>query len=129
MKVKKHIRILIIATLIWLLFLLLGLPDYYLQYSANIMIWWTVLLLIPFSIIIWKIFKPIKHSRRIKISLWYAFYFSLPLAIYDYLFCGVYLGYGFQFIFIFWFLSVYYLIVWILFPLIAFVLNKKNKIN
>jgi hypothetical protein len=125
MRLKNHIKILIIATLVWLFFLLLGMPDYYLQYSTNTMIWFTILLLIPFSIIIWYIFKPIKKSKRIKISLWYALYFTVPLAVYDYLFCGIYLDYGFRFITVFWFLSVYYLILWFLFPGIAFILNGR----
>ena len=125
MRTKNHIRVLIIATIVWFLFLVLGLPDYYLQYSTKTLILYDVLLLIPFSIIIWIIFKPIKKTRRITISLWYAFYFSVPLALYDYLFCGIYLGYGFQFISVFWFLSVYYLVVWFLFPAIALILNDR----
>ena len=126
MRLKNHIRVLIIATIVWFLFLLLGLPDYYLQYSTNIMIWFTFLLLIPFSIMIWFIFKPIKKSKRVRISLWYAFYFTIPLAIYDYLYCGLYLDYGFRFIYIFWFLSIYYVLLWFLFPAIALILNKNS---
>lgn len=126
MSIKNHIRVLIFATIAWILFLLLGLPHYYLQYSIQTMIWFDVLLLLPFSIIIWIVFKPINKSKRRKIALWYAFYFTIPLAIYDYLYCGIYLNYGFRFILVFWFLSVYYLLLWILFPLIAFILNKKS---
>lgn len=128
MRLKHHIRVLIFATIAWILFFLLGLPDYYLQYSTRMLIWWDVLLLLPFSIIIWFVFKPIKKSKRIKISLWYAFYFTVPLAIYDYLYCGIYLNTGFSFIFIYWFLSVYYVVLWILFPLIAGILNQKSSI-
>lgn len=126
MTFRNHVRILIYATIAWFLFLLLGMPDYYLQYSAITMIWVDVLLLIPFFVIIWFISKPIETSRRTKISLWYSFYFTVPLAIYDYLYCGIYLGYGFSFINVFWFLSVYYIILWILFPMIAILLNKKK---
>ena len=125
MRLKNHLRVLTIATIVWFLFLLLGLPDYYLQYSTEIMIWFSILLLVPISIIIWFILKPIKKAKRIKISLWYAFYFTIPLAIYDYLYCGFYLDYGFSFIYVFWFLSIYYIILWILFPGIAFILNQK----
>ena len=126
LRFKNHIRIIIIATIVWFIFLLIGLPDYYLQYSTNTMIWFSILLIIPFSIIIWFIFKPIKKSRRMKISLWYAFYFTIPLAVYDYLYCGLYLDYGFRFMSVFWFLSVYYLILWILFPGIVAILNKNT---
>ena len=126
MIVKIHLRILIYATIIWVLFFLAGMPDYYLQYSTNSIILYEILLLIPFSIIIWFIFKPIKTSRRVKLSLWYSFYFTVPLSIYDYIYCGIYLGYGLRFIYVFWFLSVYYIIPWILFPMIAMLLNKKQ---
>jgi len=126
MRLKNHIRILIIATFVWLFFLVLGFPDYYLQYSTKLMIWFDILLLIPFSIIIWLILKKVKKMRRMKTSLWYSFYFTVPLAIYDYLYCGLYLGYGFNFIHIFWFLSIYYLILWIQFPAVAIILNKRS---
>ena len=127
MRIKHHIRILIIATIIWFFFLILGLPDYYLQYSTEIMIWFDISLLIPFSIFIWFVLKTIKKSRRMNIALWYSFYFTLPLAFYDYLYCGIYLKYGFSFIYVFWFLSVYYLVLWILFPSIAVILNNRSE--
>ncbi len=127
MRSKHHIRILIIATIIWFFFLILGLPDYYLQYSTEIMIWFDISLLIPFSIFIWFVLKTIKKSRRMNIALWYSFYFTLPLAFYDYLYCGIYLKYGFSFIYVFWFLSVYYLVLWILFPTIAVILNNRSE--
>ena len=126
MKIKNHIRIFLVASLVWLLFFLAGMPDYYLQYSNRSMILFVLLLLIPIAVIIFLVFKPISGGRRIKIALWYAFYFTIPLAIYDSLYCGIYLGYGIDFIFVFWFLTVYYLIPWILFPLVAFILNRKN---
>jgi len=127
MIVKLHLRILIYATIVWILFFLAGMPDYYLQYSTKSIILYEILLLIPFSVIIWFIFRPIKTSRRIKLSLWYSFYFTVPLSIYDYIYCGIYLGYGLRFIYVFWFLTVYYIIPWILFPLIAILLNKKTS--
>ena len=127
MIVKIHLRILIYATIVWILFFLAGMPDYYLQYSTKSIILYEILLLIPFSVIIWFIFRPIKTSRRIKLSLWYSFYFTVPLSIYDYIYCGIYLGYGLRFIYVFWFLSLYYIIPWILFPMIATLLNKKTS--
>ena len=126
MKLKSHLRVLVYASIAWFLFWVAGLPDYYLQYSTTTLIWFDVLLLIPFSIVIWFVFKPIKTNKRVKVSFWYAFYFTVPLAVYDYIYCGIYLGYGFDFVPVFWFLSVYYLILWILFPIIAILLNSKK---
>ncbi|KAA3661562.1 MAG: hypothetical protein DWQ10_04245 [Calditrichaeota bacterium] len=126
MRLKNHFRILIIASIVWFFFLILGFPDYYLQYSTKTMIWFDILLLIPFSIIIWHLLKNVKKTKRMKVSLWYSFYFTVPLAIYDYLYCGLYLGYGFSFVYKFWFLSIYYLILWIQFPAVALILNKRT---
>ncbi len=127
MKVKHHLQIYIFASIFWLLFYLAGLPDYYLQYSTKSMIITETILLIPFSIIIWIILKRVKNTRRIGISLWYSFYFTIPLMIYDFIYCGIYLGYGLNFFLKFWFLTVYYVIPWILFPTIAILLNIKTK--
>ena len=127
MRIKNHICIFIIATLVWFLFLLAGMPDYYLQYSNRSMILFVVLLLIPISLIIYFILRPIGSERRLTIAAWYAFYFTIPLAIYDSLYCGIYLGYGVRFIRVFWFLSIYYVIPWPLFLLIAQFLNHKDK--
>jgi hypothetical protein len=125
MKIKNHIRIFLIASLVWLFFLLAGMPDYYLQYSTKFMVLFVILLLIPISVIIFFVFKPVKSSRRLRIAFWYAFYFTFPLAIYDTVYCGIYLGYGVEFLSVFWFLSIYYLIPWLLFPVIAILLNRK----
>lgn len=124
MRKRNHIRILVIATSVWVIFLLAGMPDYYLQYSNQHMLLFVIVLIIPISIIITKVFRPINPQKRLKISFWYAFYFSVPLAIYDILYCAIYLGYGINFIVVFWFLSIYYLIPWILFPMIAHKLNR-----
>jgi hypothetical protein len=124
MRIGYHIRILIIATIVWIIFFLVGMPDYYLQYSNQHMIIFVIVLIIPISIIITKVLKPINAKKRLKISYWYAFYFTIPLVIYDIVYCAIYLGYGITFLVAFWFLSIFYLIPWILFPLIAQLLNR-----
>jgi hypothetical protein len=127
MSKKSHVRIFIIATLVWFFFFLVGVPDYYLQYSTRSMVWFVILLLIPISVIIYAIFRQISRQRRLTISLWYAFYFTIPLAVYDGFYCGLYLGYGLKFLTVFWFLSIFYLIPWLLFPLIASLLNQSSE--
>ena len=124
MRKGSHIRILSIASIVWIIFLLIGMPDYYLQYSNQHMIIFVTILLIPISIIITRVFNSINQEKRLKISYWYAFYFTVPLAIYDTVYCAIYLGYGIKFLVVFWFLSIFYLIPWILFPMIARLLNR-----
>jgi hypothetical protein len=69
--------------------------------------------------VMYFVLRRTKRSRRIKVALWLAFYFTVPLAIYDWLYCGIYLGHGMGFIGHFWYLSIYYALPWIVFPLIA----------
>ena len=127
MKPKTHFRIFIIATVLWLLFFIAGMPNYYLQYSNTLLIWFVVLLIIPISVIFFFVFKSIKKNKRIRISIWYSFYFTIPLYIYDGIYCGIYLEYGYRFMLTFWFLSIYYIVPWILFPGIALSLNQKYE--
>ena len=68
-----------------------------------------------------------RKSFYIDFTLWLAFYFTVPLAIYDWLYCGTYLGHGVQFIYRYWYLTVYYAIPWILLPLIALLLNRMRS--
>jgi len=122
--VRGHIRIFIIATVVWVGFWIAGLPAYYQQYSNKQMVWFDALVLIPIAAIVYAVLKPIRSSRRLAVSLWMAFYFTVPLAFYDWLYCGIYLGSGLRFIFQYWYLSVYYVIPWILLPLVALALNR-----
>ena len=75
-----HLRIFIQAALAWVGLWLAGLPSYYQQYPTAFMAW--------FEIIVRK--KP--RERRVTVSLWIAFYFTVPVAIFDRLNCGVYMA-------------------------------------
>ena len=121
-----HIRLFFIATLVWVGFWIVGLPAYYQQYSNTQMVWFDALVLIPIAAIVTAVLRPIRPSRRLAVSLWIAFYFTVPLAFYDWLYCGVYGGSGLRFILKYWYLSVYYVIPWILLPLVALALNRMS---
>lgn len=112
------------ATVVWAGFWIVGLPSYYQQYSSLQMVWFCALLLIPIAAIAYLVLRRIRAERRLTIALWLAFYFTVPLAIYDWLYCGLYLGHGVQFLSRFWFLTVYYAIPWALLPLTARLLNR-----
>jgi hypothetical protein len=113
-----------VATLVWAGFLVIGLPSYFQQYSTVAMVWFDGLLLIPLGVIVYRFLKALKPERRLRISLWTAFYFTVPLAVYDGLYCGLYLGHGWRFIDRFWYLTIYYFIPWIMLPGIAVALNR-----
>lgn len=127
MPVRDHIGILLIATLVWAAFWAVGLPSYYQQYSTAQMIWFDSVVLIPIAAIAYLVLKRYRPERRLPTALWLAFYFTVPLAIYDWLYCGLWLGEGLQFAWKYWYLTVYYLIPWALLPLIAHVLDRRDS--
>ncbi|MDH3929032.1 MAG: hypothetical protein OEV22_13925 [Deltaproteobacteria bacterium] len=121
---RGHIRIFLIATVAWAGFWVAGLPSYYQQYSNLLMAWFDSLVLIPIAAIVYLVLRRLRPERRLTVALWLAFYFTVPLALYDWLYCGLYLGHGIQFIFRYWYLTVYYAISCVLLPLVALLLNR-----
>jgi hypothetical protein len=126
LRAKGHVRIFFIATVVWAGFWLAGLPSYYQQYSKLLMAWFVLLLLIPIAAVVAYVLKKLRIERRLTVALWMAFYFTVPLAVYDWLYCGLYQGHGVRFISVYWYLSVYYVIPWLLFPLVALLLNRSG---
>ena len=90
------------------------------------MVGFDFLVLIPISAIVYFVLKRLRPEKRLAVALWLAFYFTVPLAFYDWLYCGLYLGHGIQFIFKYWYLTVYYAIPWVLLPLVALLLNRSR---
>jgi hypothetical protein len=127
MTIRGHSGVLLIATVVWAGFWIAGLPSYYQQYSNLLMIWFDSLVLIPIAGIVYFVLRRVQPEKRLTIALWLAFYFTVPLAVYDWLYCGLYLGHGVQFVSRYWYLSVYYAIPWVLLPLMAFFLNRMRS--
>jgi hypothetical protein len=127
MSMRGHIQIFLVASAVWAGFWVAGLPSYYQQHSNLLMIWFGSLLLIPIAAIVYFVLRRLRPERRLTIALWLAFYFTVPLAVYDWLYCGLYLGHGVQFITRYWYLTVYYAIPWVLLPLMALLLNRMRS--
>ena len=126
MPVRDHIGVLLIATAVWAGFWATGLPSYYQQYTTVQMLWFDSLVLIPIAAIAYLVLKRYRPERRFPTALWLAFYFTVPLAFYDWLYCGVHLGRGIRFVWQYWYLTVYYAVPWILLPLLARLLNRRG---
>jgi hypothetical protein len=127
MNVQTHVKLLSIVSLAWLLFWVAGLPDYYQQYSATTMIVFDLLVLPPIWFLVYRFAKHSGPGQGMKSSLWWAFYISVPLFIYDLVYCGWYLGHSLILLTKYWYLTVYYILPWILFPPMGLLLDKKNK--
>ena len=127
MTIRGHSGVFLIATVVWAGFWLAGLPSYYQQYSDVQMIWFDSLVLIPIAVIVYLVLRRLRPEKRLASALWLAFYFTVPLAVYDWLYCGLYLDHGVQFISSYWYLTVYYAIPWVLLPLVALLLNRMRS--
>jgi hypothetical protein len=114
----------VLATLVWAGFLVGGLPEYYQQYSTGFMVVFVVLVLIPIAAVFRMVLRRVPPEQRMQVALWIAFYFTVPLAVYDFVYCGLILGFGFRFLVNFWYLTVYYVIPWVLAPAIVWWTNR-----
>lgn len=129
MRLKKHIRLLILVSLAWFLFWLVGLPGYYQQYSMTFMIIFDLVILPPIWLIIYLSAKYSEPGNSLKVCLWWSFYISVPLFIYDLLYCGFYLGHGVNFLTKYWYLTVYYILPWIIFPPTGWIVEKRRAVK
>ena len=94
MKVRGHLKILGLVTAAWIVFWLIGWPDYYRQYSFWFMLGFDTAILVPLILLLYQVLNRTPAKYRTTLSLWLAFYISVPLLFYDYLYCGIYLNYG-----------------------------------
>lgn len=127
-KLSRHLRLLIIVTIAWFLFWLAGLPDYYQQYSDTAMLIFDIAVLPPIWYLVYRSVLRASPGRRLAVSLWWAFYISVPLLIYDLLYCGLYLGYSITFLWEYWYLTVYYVLPWLLFPPMGLWVERKESL-
>jgi len=124
MRKRHHVRLWALATVVWAGFLLAGFPEYYQQYSPMVMLGFDLLVLLPFAVVLYVVLKRRSPQHRMSLALWIAFYFTVPLAAYDYLYCGLVLGRGMSFLWEYWYLTVYYLIPWLLAPAIVLLIRR-----
>lgn len=116
MPLRQHLRLLVLCTLAWLAFWVAGLPDYYRQYSTVTMVAFDLAVLPAMALVFRRYLRMFSPDKRRTASLWLAFYATVPIAVYDWLYCGIHLGHGAGYLGAYWYLTVYYLIPWILAP-------------
>jgi hypothetical protein len=124
MTARAHLRVLVVATAAWGLFWVLGWPSYYQQYSFRPMFWFCVALLPVIAAVTVFILRRVAAERRLPVACWLAFYFTVPLAFYDSLYCGIYLRYGLGFLTAFWYLTLFYVVPWLMLPATAIAMNR-----
>lgn len=127
MKLRNHLKLLGLAASVWSAFWLAGLPDYYQQYSAAALGVGCTLLSVVVSLLALAVLAKGSHHTRMAQAFWLALYFTLPLALLDYLYCGVYLGKGVGFLAAYWYLSIFYITPWLTFAPTAWLLNRCHR--
>lgn len=126
MSARAHLRLLLVATAVWLAFWLAGLPDYYLQYPARAMAAFETALLVPVALAGWIALRPRGRTSRRSRAVALAFWFTVPLFLYDLAYCGAWLGHGLGFVRTYWFLTTYYVVPWALFVPTALWLDRRD---
>ena len=123
---KHHLLLFCLSTSLWTFYLLLGLPSEYFQSWPSLRTLILVdimptILLFPLSY--WLLKHVIGHDF-IRAAFLGAFYASVPLLIYDSIYLGVHLGYGFTFLGEYWYLTAFYFVPWIVIPIVGAKLSR-----
>lgn len=127
MKVKHHIHLFCLITTLWTFFFLGGLwSNYYQEWHW---IWQLVVIdCIPVAILIYR--APFLIRQAIGVSpmqtaVILAFYFSVPFLVYDFIYLHLYKELPLDYLIDYWYLTMFSVTPWVIFPVIALGLNKK----
>ena len=128
MNSKQHLTMIIICIAAWFIFLLLGIPsNYYMDYSVIIkvlIIIGTFLFFMPLVTIL--LLRTFKNTNLLTASLYFSVYATLGIFLLDYLYCGIYLGYGLGFVKSHWPQSSFYILPWFEVPIIGYIMEKRR---
>jgi hypothetical protein len=120
---RQHITLLGQALFGWAIFWVAGLPHYFQQYSTVFLGAGSVILSVLFSLAAVWVLARSRPENRMRRALWISLYFTVPFAILDTLYCGVYLGHGWSYLAKYWYLSVFYVSPWLTFPPTAYLMR------
>lgn len=117
-----HIHLFSIATTFWAWYYIAGLwSDYYQTWPWPVSL--LILVILPTGIL--AVCGPnlingyLAFKSRIRAAIYVAGYFTVPLFFYDVLVLGIYRELGLSFLVSHWYLSAFYVIPWLLIPIIA----------
>ncbi|MEM1027843.1 MAG: hypothetical protein AAGJ38_07145 [Planctomycetota bacterium] len=130
MTARRHLQLLIYSFLTWLVFYLIGLPDYYQSWP----LWSKIVICVVVTLgyfpgTSYTLRRYWSDGRHLINSLWLALYLTLPLFIYDYLLLAVYKGLGIGFVFPYWYLSFFYFSFWLQFPTIGWWMQRQRLVT
>jgi hypothetical protein len=122
MRAVQHWHLFCLATTWWTLFFILGLPSDYFQTTP---IWLIILFgeiapAIALCYFVWRrCSRTQSRAETWQRAAWIAFYMTVPLFIYDYLYLAIHQSRGWSFLLSHWYLTAFYVIPWVLSPIIV----------
>ncbi len=122
---RQHLRLLIYVTIFWILFVLIGLPDYYQHWPLKRLLYLCILTYFFVGAITYRWIKKF-NGNRFLYSLVVASYIVIPLFVYDYIYIDLVRNEPFDLLNRFWFLSIFYVIPWYQAPLLYFYISAKR---
>lgn len=127
-KFKHHLLLLTMCFFAWLLFLILGIPsNYYLDYSVSMRILISVLTFLffvpPVTVLILKFTK---NANLFIVSIYFSLYATFGIFLFDFIYCGIYQGYGINFVKSHWLQTSGYFFPWFEIPIIGFLMEKRS---
>ncbi len=125
MNLLKHIRLLINATICWLVFVLIGLPNYYQNWPFTRLLYFCILVYFVVGVAIYLMTRRYE-GYLFRRALWVAFYITVPLALYDYFYVQLIRGEPFELLNRFWYLAIFYVVPWFQAPLIYFFIASNS---
>jgi hypothetical protein len=126
MTFQNHLKLLVQGVVVWAGFWVLGLPNYYQQYSTAAVGVGCTILSVVISLFALYVLMRGRPQTRMSRAIWISLYYTVPFAILDTLYCGVYLGHGASYLTKYWYLTVFYFTPWITFPPTAWMLSKMD---
>jgi hypothetical protein len=124
---SKHLLLLSQAVAVWIAFWVAGLPRYFQQYSPQLMGVGCTLLSVAISLAALWVLLRVRPERRRMWAGWLSFYYTVPFALLDTLYCGMYLGHGPSYLVSYWYLTVFYVTPWLTFVPTARLLDAASR--
>jgi len=128
-KPTKHLTLLASGIVVWAAFWVAGLPSYYQQYSSTALGVGCTVLSVAISLLALSVLSRGRPGTRVTRSVWISFYFTVPFAVLDTLYCGLYLGRGTAYLHEYWYLTVFYVTPWLTFVPTALLLGSTERRN
>jgi hypothetical protein len=126
-KLKTHLMLLAQTSALWAVLWAVGLPSYYQQYSPALLGVASVFLATGLSLLALWLLVRVPRERQMQRALWMSVYFTVPFALLDTCYCGIYLGHGVGFLIKYWYLSCFYVAPWFTLVPTAMILRKSHE--